>query len=433
MGKRKDLSEFDKGQIVMARRLDHSISKTAALVGCSWSLVVSIYQKWSKEGTVVNRRQGHGWPRLTDACGERRLACVIRSNRRATVAQIAKEVNAGSDRKVSECTVHDGSELFWQQKGDQHNIRQVIMLCLIAVMKPTVFLLLSLGGALSLKICSFNIRSFGESKISKPDVLNVILESINRCDIMLVMEIKDAKGQAFPRLMAHLNRKYSGQKHKYGYVISQRLGRKSYKEQYAFVYRQKLVSVKSVYQYPDMQPEDIDAFAREPYVVWFSSPTTEVKEFVVIPIHTPPEAAVKEIDELYDVYQNVSQHWQSQNFIIMGDFNAACGYVPKKEWRNIRLRSDSSFVWLTDDKLDTSVKESTKCAYDRVVLHGKAMIQAVKAESVEVYDFKQAFGLTEQEWQEFQSFQESRSPEVIGRRGNIKNTIPGIESAPDDR
>ncbi|KAK3554937.1 hypothetical protein QTP86_001569 [Hemibagrus guttatus] len=39
MGKRKDLSEFDKGQIVMARPLDQSISKTAALVWCSQSAV----------------------------------------------------------------------------------------------------------------------------------------------------------------------------------------------------------------------------------------------------------------------------------------------------------------------------------------------------------------------------------------------------------
>ncbi|ROI16550.1 hypothetical protein DPX16_2744 [Anabarilius grahami] len=66
MGKRKDLREFDKGQIVMARRLGQSISKTAALVGCSRSAVVSIYQKRSKEGTVVNRRQGHVRPRLID-------------------------------------------------------------------------------------------------------------------------------------------------------------------------------------------------------------------------------------------------------------------------------------------------------------------------------------------------------------------------------
>ncbi|ROL41787.1 hypothetical protein DPX16_9378 [Anabarilius grahami] len=87
MGKRKDLSEFDKGQIVMARRLGQSISKTAALVGCSRSAVVSIYQKCSKEGTAVNRRQGRGVPRLIDARGERRLVRVVRSNRRATVAQ----------------------------------------------------------------------------------------------------------------------------------------------------------------------------------------------------------------------------------------------------------------------------------------------------------------------------------------------------------
>ncbi|KAK3569752.1 hypothetical protein QTP86_004077 [Hemibagrus guttatus] len=99
MGKRKDLNEFDKVQIVMARRLDQSISKTAALVGCSRSAVVSIYQKWSKKGTVANPRQGHGRPRLIDAHGERRLARVIRSNGQATVVQIAEEVNAGSDRQ----------------------------------------------------------------------------------------------------------------------------------------------------------------------------------------------------------------------------------------------------------------------------------------------------------------------------------------------
>ncbi|ROL33036.1 hypothetical protein DPX16_5931 [Anabarilius grahami] len=76
MGKRKDLSEFDKGQIVMARRLGQSVSKTAALVGCSRSAVVSIYQKCSKEGTVMNRRQGHGrvgsegWPVWSDPTDE---------------------------------------------------------------------------------------------------------------------------------------------------------------------------------------------------------------------------------------------------------------------------------------------------------------------------------------------------------------------------
>lgn len=66
----------------------------------------SMYEKWSSEGTVVNQQQVHGQPRSTDARGEWRLACVVQSNRQATVAQISKEVNAGYDRKVWEFTVH---------------------------------------------------------------------------------------------------------------------------------------------------------------------------------------------------------------------------------------------------------------------------------------------------------------------------------------
>lgn len=45
---RKELSEFDKVQTVMARKLGQSFPKTAALVGRSWSAVV----------TVVNRGTG---------------------------------------------------------------------------------------------------------------------------------------------------------------------------------------------------------------------------------------------------------------------------------------------------------------------------------------------------------------------------------------
>ncbi|XP_066465270.1 acidic leucine-rich nuclear phosphoprotein 32 family member E isoform X1 [Eleutherodactylus coqui] len=60
MGKRKELSDltnFDKGQIVMAMRLGESISKTAGLVGCTRCAVVSTYQNWSEEGQPANRRQ----------------------------------------------------------------------------------------------------------------------------------------------------------------------------------------------------------------------------------------------------------------------------------------------------------------------------------------------------------------------------------------
>ncbi|MEE6501814.1 hypothetical protein FKM82_004328 [Ascaphus truei] len=252
----------------------------------------------------------------------------------------------------------------------------------------------SVTGALALRICSFNVRSFGESKAAKGEVMDVIVKVISRCDITLLMEIKDSGNKVFPPLMEKLNSQ-SKSGDKFHYVISERLGRKTYKEQYAFIYRKELVSVKETYQYPDLQPGDLDAFSREPFVVWFQAPRSDVKEFVIVPQHTTPEASVREIDELYDVFVDVKQKWKSKNFIFMGDFNADCGYVPKKQWKNIRLRNNPEFIWLIGDKNDTTVRSSTHCAYDRIVVHGEKLMSSIVPQSAAVFDFKDAFGLTE--------------------------------------
>lgn len=106
MGRRKDLSLFDKDQIVMARRLGRSISETARLVGCSRAAVVRIYQQWSEEGQIQNRRQGVGRPRLIDDKGQQKLWQLVETNERATVAQITEHFNMGDGVNVSQYTVH---------------------------------------------------------------------------------------------------------------------------------------------------------------------------------------------------------------------------------------------------------------------------------------------------------------------------------------
>lgn len=54
-----------------------------------------------------------------------------------------------------------------------------------------------------------------------------------------------------------------------------------------------------------------------------------------------------------------------QDMIFLGDFNADCGYVAKKRWKDIRLRQKPGFHWLIGDQADTTVREKTRCAYDR--------------------------------------------------------------------
>ncbi|NXW30382.1 DNSL3 Deoxyribonuclease, partial [Phaetusa simplex] len=263
-----------------------------------------------------------------------------------------------------------------------------------------LFILLSLfnfNPSLSLKICSFNVRSFGETKIARPEVVDAVVKIVSRCDIMLLMEIKENKNRVCPLLVQKLSSQLKGSKEEYSCVVSERLGRKSYKEQYAFIYRHPLVSVKQTYQYPDTQPGDEDAFSREPFAVWFQSPKTAVKEFAIIPLHTTPETAVREIDELYDVYLDVKQRWNTENFIFMGDFNAGCSYVPQKQWKNIRLRIYSEFVWLIGDKNDTTVKRTTSCPYDRIVVSGEKLVQAIVPHSVNIFDFQKDFQMTEEQ------------------------------------
>lgn len=256
--------------------------------------------------------------------------------------------------------------------------------------------ILALHGTLSLRLCSFNVRSFGESKKENHDAMDIIVKIIKRCDLILLMEIKDSSNNICPMLMEKLNGN-SRRSTTYNYVISSRLGRNTYKEQYAFLYKEKLVSVKANYLYHDYQDGDADVFSREPFVVWFQAPFTAAKDFVIVPLHTTPETSVKEIDELADVYMDVKRRWKAENFIFMGDFNAGCSYVPKKAWKNIRLRTDPNFVWLIGDQEDTTVKKSTSCAYDRIVLRGQEIVNSVVPHSSGVFDFQKAYELSEEE------------------------------------
>ncbi|KTG33086.1 hypothetical protein cypCar_00011844, partial [Cyprinus carpio] len=94
--------------------------------------------------------------------------------------------------------------------------------------------------------------------------------------------------------------------HHYTLEISTRLGRGNYKEQFMFLYRNDLVDLVVSYQYQDHQSGDEDAFAREPYVLRFKCHKTAVlKDLVLMPVHTKPEDSVKELDKLYDMFQNV--------------------------------------------------------------------------------------------------------------------------------
>uniref|UniRef100_A0A8D2G4B5 Deoxyribonuclease n=1 Tax=Theropithecus gelada TaxID=9565 RepID=A0A8D2G4B5_THEGE len=260
-------------------------------------------------------------------------------------------------------------------------------------------LLALLQGAVSLKIAAFNIQTFGETKMSNATLVSYIVQILSRYDIALVQEVRDSHLTAVGKLLDNLNQDAPDTYH---YVVSEPLGRNSYKERYLFVYRPDQVSVVDSYYYDDgCEPCGNDTFSREPAIVRFSCPftgsgrCTEVREFAIVPLHAAPEDAVAEIDALYDVYLDVQEKWGLEDVMLMGDFNAGCSYVRPSQWSSIRLRMSPTFQWLIPDTADTTAT-STHCAYDRIVVAGTLLQNAVVPDSALPFNFQAAYGLSDQ-------------------------------------
>lgn len=226
-----------------------------------------------------------------------------------------------------------------------------------------------------------------------PVFVEVTFQILSRYDIALIQEVRDSHLTAVGKLLNELNQ---DDPNNYHHVVSEPLGRSTYKERYLFVFRPDQVSVLDSYLYDDgCEPCGNDTFNREPSVVKFSSPFTQVKEFAIVPLHAAPSDAAAEIDSLYDVYLNVRQKWDLEDIMLMGDFNAGCSYVTTSHWSSIRLRESPPFKWLIPDTADTTVS-STHCAYDRIVVAGPLLQRAVVPDSAAPFDFQAAFGLSEQ-------------------------------------
>ncbi|XP_022597934.1 deoxyribonuclease-1-like isoform X1 [Seriola dumerili] len=246
-----------------------------------------------------------------------------------------------------------------------------------------------------MKIASFNIQKFGKNKVSDPDILKILTKIVSRYDIIVILEVVDISGTSVETFLDALNK--SNKRHHYTLKISTRLGRTRYKEQFMFLYRDDMVDLVGSYQFDDETTVGGDVFARDPYILRFRCLNTVLKDLVMIPVHTKPEDSEKELDELYHVFLQVKEKWRTDNVMILGDFNADGSYVSKKEMKDISIRSNKNFHWLIGDDVDTTASTGNNHTYDRIVVYGDDMLQAVVPNSAKPFNFQKAYGLSEEQ------------------------------------
>ncbi len=239
-----------------------------------------------------------------------------------------------------------------------------------------------------LKICSWNIQNFGESKATNPVVMKKIATEIAKCDIIALQEISNVYEESHTNcsrnenkcpgnkncsmirnsLENHLN---SNLKLNYKFIFSPQVK----DERYLFVYNPSKVQLIESHLVEDFKKtgevcsanlKDYGFMVREPFVGKFKAGNFEFK---LMTAHTQPSNNVSELNALEMFYKQVEDEDGNKNIIALGDLNAGCSYLKKNE--SITFRNPRYF-WVINDNEDTTVSTTTHCAYDRFVFTSSA-------------------------------------------------------------
>lgn len=232
-------------------------------------------------------------------------------------------------------------------------------------------------------IAAFNVQVLGRSKRQKNDVMEVLVLITREFDVVLIQEIRDSSEETIPYLLNEINEIEGA---KYEFVRSERLGRTTSKEAYAYLYNTETVEFieGSDYVYSDVD----DVFEREPYIASFRSGSFD---FTLVGIHTKPDDARSEIGNLTNVVRSVlSKDATEKDIIVLGDFNADGRYFNESD-RTSPFKT-SEYYWVITNDMDTMIK--TDYTYDRIVLMNATFRYEYLEESAAVFHFDMKYAIS---------------------------------------
>ena len=265
----------------------------------------------------------------------------------------------------------------------------------------------------TIRVATWNIQVFGESKLQDPTAMNVIVSVLRNFDVIAIQEVRAVSQEVVPELVAQLNA--DGQHH-YDYVLGPRLGRTTSKEQYVFIFEMATIEVDRNQLYT-VDDSKFDLLHREPLVGWFrarGAPPEQAFTFTLVNVHTDPDEVDRELDALADVYVSVQgDARQEDDTIMLGDFNA----------NDKNLRRLGQIAGLRRLVVNAPTNTLQTAMYDNVLFLEHATPEFTGRGGV--FDFWREFNLTEKQatdvsdhlplWAEFSVYEGGRAGPVATR------------------
>jgi deoxyribonuclease-1-like protein len=266
----------------------------------------------------------------------------------------------------------------------------------------------------TIRVATFNIQVFGESKLNDAETMQTIVAILKNFDLVAIQEVRAVSQDVIPQLVALLN---ADGRFRYDYALGPRLGRTTSKEQYAFIFDMATIEIDRYKLYTVDDPDDL--LHREPLVGWFRArgPSPEQAfTFSLAAVHTDPDEADRELDVLDDVFFAVRDDVQRRedDVIMVGDFNA-------KEASLRELGRIKGLVKVVRGETPTNTLHNAQ--YDNILFHETATSEFNGRGGV--FDFLRDYNLTLDQaervsdhlpvWAEFSVYEGGRAGPIAAR------------------
>jgi len=264
----------------------------------------------------------------------------------------------------------------------------------------------------ALLIGSFNIQVFGTSKLAKPDVAKILVEVVRRFDLVAIQELRATDQGVMDQFLQLINQAGGT----YRYVVGERLGTSSSKEQYTYVY--DAAKLRVTHQ-PTTVRDAQGVMMRPPLATRFQCielPEGQGFTFTLLNVHTTPEEADRDLKAIESVVATTRQLLPMEDdIIVLGDFNASTAQIAKVRW----FATQTAAI---PDQWMTNTRQSKN--YDNQVFDGRATVEYTGRSGV--FNFQQLYQISLDQalqvsdhfpiWGEYSIF-ENRGAQMAGDNG----------------